>query len=195
MVDAIVIGHLKNSSVWGDVATQRGSRAVSQLLRGWLGFEGVTVSDDLAMDAVRSKEVNFADVIRSAVVAGIDMVVVSRIPFDDSLDPGLYANSSVNEAIRSGAISGNTVERSYERIKILKDRLKAGFEADYPGLRASYCSLIETVRLCCPRIWSIRKTYASGLKPRCTASRNIPSAPPVELRDAIRIRLLKVLGN
>ena len=109
----------------GGVATQDGSSAINQILRTDLKFDGVVLSDDLSMDAIRSKMSPFPDVIRSAVKAGVDIIIVSRLNDDDEgLDTGLYVNSAILEGITSGEIKRSSVEKSEQRIKSFKYSLR-----------------------------------------------------------------------
>lgn len=125
LVDSIMVGHLANTPKWGGVATQDGSSAIKQILRTDLKFDGVVLSDDLSMDAIRSKTSSFPDVIRSAVKAGVDIIIVSRLNDDDEgLDTGLYVNSAILEGITSGEIERSSVEKSEQRIKSFKYGLR-----------------------------------------------------------------------
>jgi beta-N-acetylhexosaminidase len=123
-VDSIMVGHLANTPKWGGVATQYGSRAIHQILRIDLGFDGVVLSDDLSMDAIRLTKSAFPDVIRSAVKAGIDIIIVSRLDeADESMDTGLYVSSALLEGIISGEIELSSVSKSEQRIRFMKMRL------------------------------------------------------------------------
>ena len=52
LADAIMVGHLANSTKWGGVATQSGAHAIDRMLRKQLRYDGVVMTDDLAMRAV-----------------------------------------------------------------------------------------------------------------------------------------------
>lgn len=131
LVDSIMVGHLANTTKWGGVATQYGSSAINQILRIDLKFDGVVLSDDLSMDAVRLKTSSFPDVIRSAVKAGVDIIIVSRLnDEDEALDTGLYVNSALFEGIISGEIERNSVEQSEQRIKSLKNSLRGNLSTE-----------------------------------------------------------------
>jgi beta-N-acetylhexosaminidase len=121
LADSVMVGHLANQNVWGGAATQAHSVAVSQLLRRELKFDGVVISDDLGMDAVRLGSGNFADVIISAVKGGADLLIVGRLP-DEAADPGRFAYSALINAMDTGAISAQSVESSLSRIARLKNR-------------------------------------------------------------------------
>jgi len=124
LVDSIMVGHLANATQWGGVATQYGSSAIYQILRIDLKFDGVVLSDDLSMDAIRLKTRSVPDTLISAVKAGVDIIIVGRLNDDDkALDAGLYANSALLRGIASGEIKRSSVEKSEQRIRSLKNSL------------------------------------------------------------------------
>jgi beta-N-acetylhexosaminidase len=124
MVDAVMVGHLVNMRQWGGVATQDGSTAISALLRGELKFDGVVISDDLTMDAVRQGKGSFSAVITSSINAGVDLVLVVHPVAGEADDEGLAINSGVVEAVLAGQIARSTVENSWRRVMTLKARLE-----------------------------------------------------------------------
>lgn len=131
MVDSIMVGHLANRPQWGAVATQYGSSAINQILRTDLKYDGVVLSDDLSMDAVRLRTNSFPDVIRSAVKAGVDIIIVGRLnDEDEDMDTGLYVNSALLEGVISGELKRSFVEKSEQRIRSLKKGLLGNLSTD-----------------------------------------------------------------
>jgi beta-N-acetylhexosaminidase len=125
MVDSILVGHLANETKWGGVATQAGAHAINRMLRQQLKFDGVVLSDDLAMDAVNSSNAPLSRIVISAIQAGIDMVIVSRIDSrDESIDTGAYVNSAIFNAVKSGKLERSSIALSSSRVRSLKERLK-----------------------------------------------------------------------
>jgi beta-N-acetylhexosaminidase len=125
LVDSIMVSHLSNAKVWGGAASQAPSTAISELLRGKLKFDGVIISDDLGMDAVRLSKTPFSEVITSAVRAGVDLVIVGRLPDQEqAFDAGRYANSALVNAIDSGEIDSQSIKRSLDRIAKLKKQIR-----------------------------------------------------------------------
>jgi beta-N-acetylhexosaminidase len=129
LVDAIMVGHLANGPQWGGVATQYGSHAIDQMLREQLKFDGVVLSDDLSMRAVRSNDEVFAQAITSAVRAGVDLVIVTRLRDDDETsDIGEYVNSAILAGLKSIELDERSVVESSERIRMLKKRIADHFQ-------------------------------------------------------------------
>ena len=125
IVDSILVGHLANAAKWGGVATQAGSSAITKMLRRQLKFDGVVLSDDLAMEAVGSPSTRLSAVVVSAIQAGIDIVIVSRVDAqDERIDTGAYVNSAIFEAVKSGKLERSSIASSSRRAGRLKARLE-----------------------------------------------------------------------
>ena len=90
------------------------SPAVHEILRGELGFEGVILTDDLAMDAVRAYT-NDGSVAVLALLAGNDMIVTTD--FETQI-PQVLA------AVEDGTISGELLDAAAARV--LKAKLELG---------------------------------------------------------------------
>ena len=114
-VPIVMIGHLIYPAIDpGRPASL--SPAAMELLRGELGFDGVIVTDDLAMEgAMRGGTVAEAAV--AAVEAGADLLVISSAPEEQAA-----AYDAVVAAVESGEIPRERVDASIQRIKNVKDR-------------------------------------------------------------------------
>ena len=123
MVDAIMIGHLRNHQQWGGIATQAGSTAINGLLRNDLGFDGVAVSDDLTMEGVGPESDDVRDVIISAVNTGVDLLLIAH-PVTEGSTTGSYINSALVRGMKSGKISSTRVDKSLQRLALMKSKLK-----------------------------------------------------------------------
>lgn len=118
-----MVGHLANEAVWGGVATQYGAHAIDVILRKELGFVGVVLSDDLAMRAIIRDDEPVSDAVRSAIKAGVDIVIVGRFrEFDQTTDVGRKANEAIVDGLCSGELSRTAIEGSVDRIRTLKLR-------------------------------------------------------------------------
>ena len=80
---AVMAGHLAFPTVTGNRLPATLSRdLLTDLLRGELGFEGVTITDDLFMDGARTDGAPLDEVCYRAVRAGADILLVSQGPGD-----------------------------------------------------------------------------------------------------------------
>jgi beta-N-acetylhexosaminidase len=115
-----MVGHLRNAPAWGGVASQEGY-AIKKMLRKQLKFDGVTISDDLGMGAVSARTgASVRTAVTSAIKTGIDIVLIAHPIADDT---GQFVNSSIIEAVDSGTLSRNEINKSLRRIAKLKRKL------------------------------------------------------------------------
>ncbi len=97
---------------------------VTGLLRGSLGFRGVTLSDDLATKGV-SPWFDAGEATVRAVRAGIDMVYVAGVGGSGGMTVGEQAYAALLRAARAGTISRSALQGSYDRIAALKRRYES----------------------------------------------------------------------
>ena len=90
------------------------SKSVIGILRNELGFNGVVMTDDLSMDAVKDY-INPEEVGVKAILAGNDVICTSDYEI-------LY--DSVKEAVESGEISLERIDESVMRVLVWKLKLK-----------------------------------------------------------------------
>jgi beta-N-acetylhexosaminidase len=91
---------------------------ISKLLRGELGFEGLVLTDDLEMGAI-VENYGIGEACVMAIDAGVDMLAICAS--SEAIRKGFGA---VAEAVRSGRISEDRVDRSIERISSLRTSLQ-----------------------------------------------------------------------
>jgi beta-N-acetylhexosaminidase len=125
LLDAVMIGHLYHPR-FSDLEQWPASLSVKavQALRNtnWLGFEGVIVSDDMEMGAVRD-DLSPENLAVAAIKAGTDIVVFSNIDRTDS-ELGPKLNRAVANAVCDGRLSRARITQSYDRVMQLKQRLQ-----------------------------------------------------------------------
>ena len=120
LADAIMVGHLANFTRWGGIATQSPANAISPMLRDDLAFDGVVLTDDLAMRAVSDGKAATLAAAVGAVKAGADMLVVGRLADDEqSADVGSEVNREITSKVCTGEIDINAIQRSVDRIQKL----------------------------------------------------------------------------
>jgi len=122
-VDMIMVGHLYHPRFSEDDRTPASlsPKAITDMLRKKLGYDGVVVTDDLDMRGVR-ETTTFDERIVEAVVAGNDILLIAN---SNGYRPNLpeRAAKAIRAAIEAGRITRVRVRRSYDRVIALKDRL------------------------------------------------------------------------
>jgi beta-N-acetylhexosaminidase len=114
-VPMVMVGHLLYPAIDPDRPASLSPEAV-KMLRGELGFDGVVVTDDLAM-AGASGGGPPARAAVEAVEAGADLLIISSPPQQQA-----DAYDAVVAAVESGEIPRERVEASVERLLQVKER-------------------------------------------------------------------------
>lgn len=133
LVDMVMVGHLYHPqfSDGPGIPTSLSRRAVAYL-RNDIRFQGVVVSDDMEMGALR-KHFTAEDAIVRAVNAGVDVLVFSNTA-KPSNEFGRWINGVIVRAVNEGRIDRATVERAYKRVRAMKSglvRLQAAQNAQF----------------------------------------------------------------
>ena len=94
---------------------------IDGLLRGELGYNGVVISDDLQMGAIRN-EYGFEEAIRKVIEAGVDIIAIAN---NSVYDEAVMAKgvAIVKQLVADQIITAERIEQSYQRIMQLKSRL------------------------------------------------------------------------
>jgi beta-N-acetylhexosaminidase len=125
----VMPGHLVVPSLTGDLPTSLSPAAVTWLLRGELGFDGVVISDGLEMKAA-SGVLGIPEACVLAVIAGVDLLCLGR-----DTDEVMYhaVRTAIAEAVKSGRLPGPRLEEAAARIGALRARLAGARAAAQAG--------------------------------------------------------------
>jgi beta-N-acetylhexosaminidase len=110
----VMVGHLLYPAIDPHRPASLSRDAVG-VLRGDLGFEGVIVTDDLAMAGAKGSGTPAEAAVR-AVRAGADLFIVSSPPRQQA-----DAYDAVVAAVESGEIPRSRIEKSVERLLAVKE--------------------------------------------------------------------------
>jgi beta-N-acetylhexosaminidase len=122
VADAIMTAHIYNKDLDPDVPATLSKPVITGILRGELGFNGVVITDDMQMGAIR-QYYGFDQAIEMAINAGADIIALSNN--GDQYLPNLAEDGfmAIRRAVDAGRISEARINESYERIVQLKSRL------------------------------------------------------------------------
>ena len=120
LADIVMIGHLIHRD-YSDLPSSLSPEWITGVLRDELGFDGVVISDDLEMGAIR-EHFSMRDTVIRAVNAGMDILLFSntadpRASLDGEIRDILVAEAEADPAFRA------RIEESYRRIVALKARI------------------------------------------------------------------------
>lgn len=112
-VPMMMVGHLVYPQIDPDNPTSLSPEAY-RILREDLGFEGVTITDDLAMEGANGGNPP-ADAAVQAVEAGADLLIISSLPEEQAA-----AYDAVVAAVEAGEIPEGKIRAAVERILSIK---------------------------------------------------------------------------
>ena len=76
-VDTIMVGHLYNRFLDERFPSSLSKQTIELLLRKFLSYDGVVISDDIQMHALSNKY-SFREVIRNSINAGVNMIIIAQ---------------------------------------------------------------------------------------------------------------------
>jgi beta-N-acetylhexosaminidase len=120
LLDGVMLGHLYHPrfSDGAKLPASLSGRAVAALRD--TGFNGIVVSDDMEMGAVRDYSLD--ERVVKGVNAGTDLLVFSNVTLRDP-ELGAKLHAIIANAARDGRISRSRVEKAYGKIMLLKRRI------------------------------------------------------------------------
>ena len=124
LADAVMMGHLRHRDLDPRWPASLSPAILRGLLREELGFQGVVITDDLQMGAIR-REHDLRTVIRQALRAGADILLFAN---NTVYRPDIAARATtvMRQLVADGVVSRERIRRSYRRIRQLKERLAEG---------------------------------------------------------------------
>lgn len=106
------------------------SAVIDGLLRRELGYDGVVISDDMQMGAIRGYY-GYEDAVLAAVAAGVDILAISNnVTFEEDIVSRTV--EILRRAVAQGRISRGRIEQSHARIQRMKERVPARAAARAP---------------------------------------------------------------
>lgn len=122
-VPMVMTAHVINRQLDPDGLPASLSPRITAYLRDTLGFQGVIVTDDMAMGAIVN-EYSFETALRMAIEAGADLLCLSN-------NGGTYNSELVPQAVRTikrmvadGTVSAERIHASAERVRALKAEVR-----------------------------------------------------------------------
>ncbi len=121
LADCIMTAHVFNTRLDPVFPATLSRATVDGLLRRELGYEGVVISDDMQMGAIR-RYYGYEEAVLAAVDAGVDILAISNnVTFEEDIVSRTV--EILRRAVAQGRISRGRIEQSYARIQRLKASL------------------------------------------------------------------------
>ena len=109
--DMVMVGHLVVTALDDELPATLSSKVVPQLLREYLGYDGVVVTDAMQMDAI-TDNYSYDEIVKGIFDADIDIILEP-----DSM--GRYINA-IDDALDNGTITMDQLDKKVMRILTLK---------------------------------------------------------------------------
>lgn len=120
--DMVMTAHIFNARLDSVHPATLSKPVISGILRDSLGFEGVVMSDDMMMGAIR-KHYGLETAIKQALIAGVDILsFANNSVYDKEIVP--KAHKIIKELIEEGVVSRMQIDQSYRRIMAMKEQFK-----------------------------------------------------------------------
>lgn len=117
-VDAILTAHVFNSTLDPDYPATLSRATVNGILRGRLGYDGLVLSDDMQMGAIRDA-FGYEDAVRLAINAGVDVLTIAN---QQVFEEGIVLRTVdlVERLVSEGKVSEGRIDEAYRRIAAFK---------------------------------------------------------------------------
>ncbi|MFA5803303.1 MAG: glycoside hydrolase family 3 N-terminal domain-containing protein [Melioribacteraceae bacterium] len=173
--DLLMIGHLYNAHLDSAYPASLSKNVTTDILRNQLGFNGVTITDGMAMQAI-TLNYSFEDAVEYAVNAGNDILLYTSVLRNGS---SLVRNviGIIEEKVNQRKISLNRIEESYNRIIQLK--------AKYGIIT----SIDQITKASIPTGFVLYQNYPNPFNPATTISFSLPS------RSFVSLKVFDALGK
>ncbi|MFI3318857.1 MAG: glycoside hydrolase family 3 N-terminal domain-containing protein [Rikenellaceae bacterium] len=122
LCDMIMVSHLFNESIDKEYPATLSKATIDGLLREKMGWRGVVITDDMQMRAI-TDHYGFDEAIVLAINAGVDLFIIGGNIIRDSISVPERFVSVIVEAIESGKITIEQLDKAVERIESLRERL------------------------------------------------------------------------
>lgn len=121
--DMVMTAHIFNSHLDPDWPATMSKKVIGGILRDQLGYDGVVISDDMQMKAIR-EHYPLELALEKSIMAGVDIIIFgNNLVYEEDI-----AEKSINMIVglvEEGRIPQHRIDESYERIQRLKSRLQS----------------------------------------------------------------------
>lgn len=124
-VDMLMSSHVFNANLDSIYPSTMSYNTLTNILKGELKYEGVIVSDDMAMGAI-AKEYDLETCLEKSINAGVDMFIFSNNGSKYDKEIGYKAIETIYQLVRQEKIEEAKINNSYA--KILKLKAKMGLQ-------------------------------------------------------------------
>lgn len=120
--DAVLTAHVFNANLDPTYPATLSNTTITGILRQRLGYDGVVISDDLQMGAIR-KAFGYSEAVALAIEAGVDILTIAN---QQVFEDGIVAATIeiIVGHVASGRLAESRIDESWRRIQVLKGRVQ-----------------------------------------------------------------------
>lgn len=119
-VDLIMTAHLFNRNIDDEYPATLSAKTINGLLRSQMGYDGVVVTDDLYMQAIRN-QYSIPTALELAINAGVDLICVgNNISTGFEADRPFKLVDMIVNLVKQGRIPWERLQQSHERLLRLR---------------------------------------------------------------------------
>jgi beta-N-acetylhexosaminidase len=121
LADAVLTAHVFNATLDPQHPATLSRATITGILRDRLGFDGLVLSDDMQMGAIR-QAYGYEQAVELAINAGVDVLTIAN---QQLFEEGIVGRTVdlIVAAVGDGAISEARIDESWRRIRAFKARL------------------------------------------------------------------------
>jgi beta-N-acetylhexosaminidase len=118
LADAVMTAHVFNAQLDPGYPATLSHPTITGILRGELGYEGVVISDDMQMEAIRA-HYGFETAIQKTLEAGVDIIAIgNNLVYEEDIVTRTIG--VITQLVENGATSVERIDASFQRIQRLK---------------------------------------------------------------------------
>lgn len=137
VVKAVMTAHIVNQSLDGSKnPATLSKKIVTGMLRDFLNFDGVIISDDMQMGAI-DNEYGIREAIRLSLEAGVDMLMFANNVSDENRISASTIHAIIKDLLFEKIISRDRIYQSYHRIMKLKSEVGLCDDSYYKNLKST----------------------------------------------------------
>jgi beta-N-acetylhexosaminidase len=121
-IDTVMVAHVFNKKLDRQYPATLSSKTVNGLLRKKFGFDGVVITDDLQMGAI-NKKYGLRNTLKLAIRAGDDILLFGNQLSQKSMVSTKKLVNTIKSLIKNREISIASIDKSNERIEMLKQSI------------------------------------------------------------------------
>ncbi len=114
LLDAVMTAHIYLKQYDAERPASLSPAITTGLLREEIGFNGLIITDDFNMGAIKD-HYTIEEACIQTIIAGSDLIIIAHEPIEDPLIVSKIIHA-IEQAIKEGRLSASRIDASYERI-------------------------------------------------------------------------------